>query len=274
MRWHKPIGLLLLLWPTLWALWIAGQGHPSTDLVVVFLAGIFLTRSAGCVINDLIDCKFDGKVTRTRHRPLVTGQVSKKEALILFIGLMLLAAGLLFFLNNLTRLLAIPAIMLIISYPFMKRLTHLPQLVLGIAFSWGVPMVFAAQIGHVTVNGWLIFFIACLWPMAYDTLYAMVDRADDVTAGVKSTAILLGNWDTKAIALLHGLMLFLLVWLGIRLSYSWIYYFSLILAAGVMLYLHYFIKNRDPMRCYQAFVASQWIGCFIFAGLLFNQVFS
>ncbi len=270
MRWDKPIGLLLLLWPTLWALWIAGQGKPWLYLVVIFLAGIFLTRSAGCVINDLADRDFDAKVARTRYRPLVIGDVSKREALLLFLVLMLLAANLLWFLNPLTRLLTIPAILLIACYPFMKRYTHLPQLVLGIAFSWGVPMAFAAQTGHISSTGWLLFFIACLWPIAYDTIYAMVDRTDDLTAGVKSTAILLGRWDTKVVALLHGLMLLSLIGLGLYLNFPLIYYGSLVVTAGIMVYLQHLIHDREPARCFQAFLASQWLGCAVFVGLFFS----
>ncbi len=183
MRLNRPIGILLLLWPTLWALWIAGQGHPPALLVAVFIVGVVLMRSAGCVMNDYGDRNFDGFVTRTRQRPLVNGQVSPKEALILFICLLLLAAGLLYFLPPLARCLAVPAVLITLIYPLMKRYTHLPQLMLGVAFSWGIPMAYATILGRIPSSGWALFFIACLWPVAYDTIYAMVDRNDDLRLG-------------------------------------------------------------------------------------------
>jgi len=267
-RLNRPIGILLLLWPTLWALWIAGDGHPSPKLVMVFVAGVILMRSAGCVINDYFDRNFDRKVTRTRTRPLVTGQVSSREALGLFIALCFLAASLLLALPSLARWLALPAILITLLYPCMKRLTHLPQLVLGVAFSWGIPMVFAAQTGELSLTSWFVFSIACLWPVAYDTMYAMVDRADDVQAGVKSTAILWGNKDTTVIAGLHIAMLILLVVLGIYLFSGYYYYLGLLAAAVIMVYQHYLIKDRIPERCFKAFLISQWVGCAVFVGIL------
>ncbi len=268
MRWHRPIGTLLLLWPTLWALWIAGQGQPAGSLVLIFTLGVFLTRSAGCVINDLADRHWDGAVSRTRNRPLVTGQVSPKEALILVLTLSLLAAGLLWPLNALARLLAIPAIVLMVTYPFMKRVTHLPQFVLGIAFSWGIPMAFAAQTGEVPLLGWLLFLLTCLWTIAYDTMYAMADRTDDLQVGIKSTAILWGNWETSVIALLHALMLLLLWVLGQQWQLGRAFFLGLIVAAGIMVYLQCLIWNRRPEACLIAFQRSQWIGCVIFLGLV------
>ncbi len=272
MRWHRPIGILLLLWPTLWALCIANNGKPSIKLTVIFICGVVLMRSAGCVINDFADRHFDGAVTRTRERPIVSGKVSPWEALILFAFLCILAAGLLLPLNAAARYLALPAVMITLIYPFLKRMTHLPQLVLGIAFSWGVPMAYAASQGSVSVNGWFIFFIACIWPVAYDTLYAMVDRSDDLRIGVKSTAILFGNQDIRIVALLHGIMLLLLITLGVSLSLQLYYYLGLLGATIIMLYQQYLIKDREPQRCFKAFVTSQWAGFFILLGLWLNYL--
>jgi 4-hydroxybenzoate polyprenyltransferase len=269
MRLNRPIGLLLLLWPTLWALWIAASGLPSFKLLAIFISGVVLMRSAGCVINDLADRRYDARVTRTRSRPLVTGKVSTRSALCLFTLLSLIAASLLLFLNPLTRWLAVAAIGLAIVYPFMKRYTHLPQLVLGLAFSWGIPMAFAAQTGHVPGIAWQLFLINVCWAMAYDTMYAMVDRADDKLIGVKSTAILWGRWDTRMIALLHVAMLLLLILLGYELSYNAFYYLGLMATAGVMVYLQYLIKRRVPAQCFQAFLMSQWVGFAVWIGLVF-----
>ena len=272
MRWHRPIGILLLLWPTLWALCIAGAGKPPLRLTLVFIGGVVLMRSAGCVINDFADRHFDGAVARTRERPIVSGKVSPVEALILFVLLCLAAAALLWPLNAAARWLAIPAVMITVIYPFLKRITHLPQLMLGVAFSWGVPMAFAATTGSVTATGWFVFLIACIWPVAYDTLYAMVDRPDDLRIGVKSTAILFGNHDIKIVAALHLLMLLLLVVLGISLSCQFYYYLGILAAALVMAYQQYLITNREPARCFQAFLSSQWAGCFILVGLWLNYL--
>ncbi len=269
-RLNRPIGILLLLWPTLWALWIAASGHPSSTIVLVFVAGVVLMRSAGCVINDCFDRHVDGKVTRTRHRPLVTGQASPREALGLFAVLCLLSASLLLALPPLARWLAIPAVLIVLLYPCMKRITHLPQLVLGIAFSWGIPMAFAAQTGHISWIGWFVFAIACLWPVAYDTIYAMVDRADDVAAGIKSTAVLWGNKEIVVIAGLHAAMLLLLIMLGVCLSFGYFYYLSLLVAAMLMIYLQYLIKDRVPERCFKAFLLSHWVGFVIFIGILLS----
>jgi 4-hydroxybenzoate polyprenyltransferase len=269
MRLNRPIGILLLLWPTLWALWVAGKGSPEPSLILIFISGVVLMRSAGCVINDLADRKYDAEVFRTQQRPLVTKLVSPKEALLLFLMLALLAARLLWPLNTLTKWLAIPAILIAVSYPFMKRYTHLPQLILGIAFSWGVPMAFAAQTGKINDVGWCMFAISCIWPICYDTMYAMVDRKDDRRVGIKSTAILFGSWDIKIIALLHLTMLLLLFLLGFELSWGLPFYISLLFAAGIMGYQHYLIKDRTPQRCFQAFLTSQWVGCALFIGLFF-----
>lgn len=268
MRLNRPIGILLLLWPTLWALWIASSAHPSPQLVLIFIAGVVLMRSAGCVINDYFDRDVDGQVARTRSRPIVTGQVSPIEALGLFVVLCLLAASLLLALPTQARWLALPAVAIVVLYPCMKRVTHLPQLVLGIAFSWGIPMAFAAQTGHISWIGWFVFLIACLWPVAYDTIYAMVDRPDDLLAGIKSTAILWGKREVFVIAGLHGVMLLLLAVLGVYLSFGYRYYLSLLVAAAIMIYLQYLIKDRAPDRCFKAFLMSHWIGFVVFVGIV------
>jgi 4-hydroxybenzoate polyprenyltransferase len=270
MRLHRPIGTLLLLWPTLWALWIAGQGHPDPLLIFVFVMGVLLMRSAGCVINDIADRNFDGKVERTKNRPLITGVVTTKEALFLFALLCLLALLLLWPLNMYARLLALPAIALAASYPFMKRHTHLPQVVLGLAFSWGIPMAFAAQTNSVPLYAWCLFLTASLWPIAYDTIYAMVDREDDKRAGIKSTAILFGGWDTSAVAILHATMLLLLLAIGFYLEMGWSYFLGLIAAATIMIYQQQLIKQDDTKKYFKAFQISHWVGCAIFIGILLN----
>jgi|JI10StandDraft_1071094.scaffolds.fasta_scaffold568364_1 4-hydroxybenzoate polyprenyltransferase len=268
MRLNRPIGILLLLWPTLWALYIAGNGHPSIKLVAIFVAGVVLMRSAGCVINDFWDRSFDGRVARTRHRPLTSGKISATEAWLLFLLLCLFSAALLLLLPLLARLLAIAALFITVLYPLLKRYTYLPQFVLGVAFSWGILMVFAAQLGRLPPVAWLVFFIACLWPIAYDTIYAMVDRPDDLKIGIKSTAILWDEKDTLIIAILHGVMLTLLVFLGFFLSLNAYYYLGLIAAAGVMGYQQHLIRDRQPEKCFKAFLVSHWAGCAVFIGLV------
>jgi 4-hydroxybenzoate polyprenyltransferase len=270
MRWHRPVGVLLLLWPSLWALWIAGNGKPSLLLVLIFILGVFLTRSAGCVINDFADRHWDGAVKRTSKRPLIAGLVSAREALGLFTVLSLLAACLLLPLNNLARCLALPALLLMIIYPYMKRFTRAPQLVLGLAFGWGIPMAFAAQTGQVPLIAWFLFLLSCIWTLAYDTIYALVDREDDLRIGIKSSAILLGRWDTRVIAGLHAVMLALLVILGQQLRLGPGFYFSLLAVSGIMVYLHYLIKERQVDACLLAFSRSQWVGCMVFLGLVFS----
>jgi 4-hydroxybenzoate polyprenyltransferase len=268
MRLDRPIGILLLLWPTLWALWIAGHGHPSPLLVFIFVIGVVLMRSAGCVINDYADRQLDGQVARTRQRPLVTGQISPRAALILFTLLCLFAASLLYALPVLARWLALPAVAITLIYPCMKRITHLPQLLLGVAFSWGIPMAFAAQAGALSYTCWFVFFITYLWIVAYDSIYAMADREDDLKAGIKSTAILWGDKEISVIAGLHIGMLLLLVLLGRHLSMGGGYYISIGVAALVICYQHYLMKDRIPARCFRAFLVSQWVGCAIFAGIV------
>ena len=266
-RFDKPIGTLLLLWPTLWALWIAAEGVPDYKLLFIFVVGTFLTRSAGCIINDLADRHVDGEVARTSERPLVTGAVSVDDARILFIVLMLLAFVLVLFTNRLTIALSLVAVALASSYPFMKRYTHLPQLVLGAAFSWGIPMAFTAQRGELPAALWLIFLGNLLWTVAYDTKYAMVDRDDDIDAGIKSTAILFGQHDRLLIAILQLLCLLSLYAAGEAFSLGVYYQGSLLISAALFGYHQFLIRHRDRDACFKAFLHNNWVGLVIFLGI-------
>ncbi len=270
MRLHKPIGILLLLWPTLWAIWLASAGHPDGTVLCVFVLGVILMRSAGCVINDFADRHVDGAVSRTRERPLVTKKVSTKAALFLFALLSLLAFSLVFLLNRLTVELAIVGAALTVFYPLMKRFTYLPQFGLGVAFSWGIPMAFAAETGFVSTEAWVVFFAALWWPIIYDTMYAMTDRQDDLQVGIKSTAILFGHADKLWIGLLQILFLFLLVSVGILFHLKWVYYMSLIVVALLFGYQQMLIANRDPARCFKAFLNNHWVGLVIFVGIMLS----
>jgi 4-hydroxybenzoate polyprenyltransferase len=268
MRLHKPIGILLLLWPTLWALIIASRGHPQPHIFIVFILGVVLMRSAGCVINDFADREFDGHVQRTRSRPIVRGKVSPKEALTLFLILSGIAFALALTLNVFTILLAIPGLILAASYPFMKRITNLPQLVLGIAFSWGIPMAFTAEQGFVPLIGWLLMLANIIWTIAYDTEYAMVDREDDIKIGIKSTAILFGNYDRLIVAILQLITIFLLLTVGLLESMNNWYYMSVVAALLLCIYQLYLIRNGDPKNCFKAFLNNNWFGCAITLGLV------
>ncbi len=274
MRLHRPIGSFLLLWPTLWALWLACEGHPTPKLFMVFVAGVVVMRAAGCVANDFADRGFDPHVMRTRDRPLATGEVSVKEAVALFIVLGLLALGLVLTLNTLSLELAVVGLGLAVSYPFMKRYTYLPQPYLGLAFGWGIPMAYAAATGKVPPEGWLIFIANILWATVYDTMYAMVDRRDDIKIGVKSTAILFGAMDKTIIGVLQGLLLLNLVLVGTRLELGGAYYAGLAAATCFALYEQYLIRKRDPEKCFQAFLNNNWFGAAVFAGILLNYTFS
>lgn len=273
MRLHRPIGILLLLWPALWALWIAGQGRPDPFVLGVFLIGTVLMRSAGCVINDFADRGFDGHVARTRERPLATGLVSPREAVWLFAILVALAGLLVLTLNRLTILLACVALVLSAIYPFMKRYTHLPQVYLGAAFAWSVPMAFAAQTGAVPSLAWLLLSAVVLWVLVYDTQYAMVDREDDLKIGIKSTAILFDDADR---AIIGGLQLLLLVdlWLiGHQAELAWPYDLGLAIAAGLAAYQQYLIRDREPAGCFAAFMNNNWFGMAVFAGVAASYAF-
>ena len=267
MRFDKPIGTLLLLWPTLCALWIAAQGVPEPRLLFIFVLGTFLTRSAGCIINDIADRHVDGAVARTNARPLVTGAVSEKEALLLFTVLMLLAFVLVLFTNTLTITLSFIAVLLAASYPFMKRFTHLPQVVLGAAFSWGIPMAFAAQSGELPAALWLLYLGNLLWTVAYDTQYAMVDREDDILIGIKSTAVLFAHHDRQAVAILQLLTLLTLWASGQQFGLGWPYTGALWVIAGLFLYHQYLMRDRDPTQCFKAFLHNNWVGLTLFLGV-------
>lgn len=266
-RFDKPIGTLLLLWPTLCALWIAAEGVPDTKLLLIFTLGTFLMRSAGCVVNDLADRNIDGAVARTQARPLVTGSVSAQEALVLFFGLLLAALLLVMMTNRLTVLLSVFAVLLASSYPFMKRYTHWPQLVLGAAFSWSIPMAFAAQSEALPAQLWLLYVANVLWTVAYDTQYAMVDREDDLRIGVKSTAILFGQQDRRIIALLQVSALLALYLAGSAFSLGPYYLAGLIVAGGLFIYHQILIRHREPKLCFKAFLNNNWVGAAIFAGI-------
>lgn len=271
-RFDKPIGTLLLLWPTLWALWIAAGGLPDLDLLVIFALGTFLMRSAGCVINDFADRHVDGAVARTNARPLVTGAVSIAQAKVLFVVLLLLAFGLVLMTNPLTIGLSFAAVALASTYPFMKRYTHLPQVVLGAAFSWGIPMAFAAQTDALPAALWWLYLGNLLWTVAYDTKYAMVDREDDLKIGIKSTAILFGTHDRLVVALLQMGCLLSMILAGQAFALGPAYYAGLLGAAVLFGYQHYLIRERQPELCFRAFLHNNWVGAVIFAGIALDYV--
>jgi 4-hydroxybenzoate polyprenyltransferase len=266
-RMDKPIGTYLLLWPTYWALWIASDGWPSLHMLLVFSLGVFLMRSAGCIINDYADRHIDGAVQRTQNRPLVTGALSTSEALQLFATFILFAFGLVLTLSDYTIALSFVAVILAASYPFMKRITHLPQVVLGAAFSWGMIMVFAEEQGQIPLVAWLLFSANVLWTIAYDTMYAMVDRDDDLNIGVKSTAILFGNHDKRIILFLQLMTLALLFTVGELLAFGWPYQLSLVIAAGFFCYQQILIAGRERERCFQAFLNNHYVGLVVFVGV-------
>jgi 4-hydroxybenzoate polyprenyltransferase len=274
MRADKPIGTLLLMWPTLWALWIAARGFPQWHLLLIFLPGVFLMRSAGCVINDYADRNFDNHVQRTAQRPLATGSISKREALLLCASLCVLAFVLVLFTNKLTIMLAFVAVLLAGSYPFMKRYTHLPQVVLGAAFGWGIPMAFAAQSDSLPRGCWILFIANLLWTVVYDTFYAMVDRDDDLKIGVKSTAILFGDDDRLITSALQVCVLFALVLVGLQFKLGYWYFVSLIGAGGLFIYHQLLIRHRQREACFRAFLHNNWVGAIIFAGIFMHYLTS
>ena len=267
MRLDKPIGILLLLWPTLWALWLAAKGMPRGDLLVIFVLGVVVMRSAGCVINDFADRKIDGQVKRTQERPLATGAVSSREAIGLFICLCILAFGLVLMTDWLTIKLSIGGLLLAFSYPFMKRHTHLPQVVLGAAFAWGIPMAYAAQKGSLDKDMWLIYLAVVLWTVVYDTFYAMVDRDDDMKIGVKSTAILFGDQDRFITGTLQAMTLYTLVLVGQHAQLGKVYYLSLVVVAALFAYQQWLIRFRERSACFKAFLNNNWVGAAVFAGI-------
>lgn len=268
LRLHRPIGILLLLWPTLWALWVASYGHPDLKILVIMIAGAIIMRSAGCVINDIADREFDKAVARTKDRPLAANKISVKEAWIIFFGLCLVALWLVLQLNHFTILLAVVGLALAMIYPFTKRITHLPQFVLGAAFAWGVPMAFAAQTNHLPPVAGLMFLITWCWIVIYDTMYAMTDLPDDIKIGVKSTAILFGSATRIILFSLQLLMWLLLICLGLWLKLNLEYFLSLLLVLSLMLYQQYLIKDHKPQQCFRAFLNNNWIGLIIFIALV------
>ncbi len=267
MRLDKPIGTLLLLWPTLWSLLLAGDGRPDSHVLFVFMAGVLLMRSAGCVINDYADRNFDGHVKRTAHRPLAQGRVTPAEALGLFAALCLLAFGLVLTLNSLAIKLSFVGLALAAAYPFMKRITHMPQLVLGLAFGWGIPMAAAAQAGRVDESIWWLLAANICWTIAYDTFYAMVDRDDDLRIGVRSSAVLFGQFDKLSTGLLQLATLLLLLLVGDLTAMGLPYYLSVLAAGGLFVYQQWLIRNRDRMACFRAFLHNNYVGAVITTGI-------
>jgi 4-hydroxybenzoate polyprenyltransferase len=273
MRVDRPIGTFLLLWPALWALWIASDGRPDPHVFIVFTLGVFLMRSAGCVINDFADRKIDPHVRRTRERPMAQGRVEPKEALILFVALSLIALGLVMTLDRFTQQLALVGAVLTVTYPFFKRFFPIPQMYLGIAFSWSVPIAYAAEAGTVSRIGWLLFMASLLWTTAYDTMYAMVDREDDLRIGVRSSAILFGDADRAIIGIMQ-LMTLLALWLAGRETGlgAW-YQGGLAAAACFSLYEQWLIRDRSPEKCFRAFLNNNYFGMVVFIGIALEYLF-
>ncbi len=273
-RLNRPIGILLLLWPTLWGLWLAGNGRPDWLIVAIFVIGTILMRSAGCVMNDYADRDIDKHVKRTKQRPITTGRVSPKEALLLAAGLSLLAFLLILPLNGLTILLSVPALFLAASYPFTKRFLAIPQAYLGIAFGFSIPMAFAAQQGEVPAIAWLLMLANIFWAIAYDTEYAMVDRDDDIHLNIHSSAILFGRFDVMAVMLCYAITLALLAVAGHWLQLSWIFFAALAIAALIAGYHYTLIKDRRREPCFAAFLHNNWFGGTIFTGIMLNPLAS
>lgn len=270
MRINKPIGTLLLLWPTFWALWLSDMAHPPLLVFIVFTAGVFIMRAAGCVINDFADRKVDGHVKRTHQRPLPSGAVSAKEAKVLFVGLALVAFALVLTMNLMTILLSVVGLALAWTYPFMKRYTHLPQVVLGAAFGWAIPMAWAAVSESLPLVCWLVFLANICWTVAYDTMYAMVDRDDDLKIGIKSTAILFGRYDKLIVGLLQLATLLLMVVVGILQHLNSAFYWSLLLAAVLFVHQQKLIAQRERDACFQAFLNNNYVGMALFVGVLLS----
>lgn len=271
-RLDRPIGIFLVMWPMLWALWLAADGAPSPLVLAVFLLGCVLMRSAGCVINDFADRHIDPHVRRTKARPLATGEVGAGEALALFALLCLAAFALVLLLNRLTVLLSLVAVGLAVLYPFTKRATHWPQMFLGAAFAWAVPMAFAAVTGGVPAGAWLVFAATLVWALVYDSMYAMVDRDDDLEIGVKSTVVLWGRHDRLWIGVFQALLFTLLVGVGVVFALGLPYYFGLLAAAGVAAYHQWLIRAREREACFRAFLHNNYLGMAVFAGILLDRL--
>lgn len=267
-RGDRPVGTLLLLWPTLWALWLAAKGLPPIKLLAIFIAGVWLTRSAGCIINDYADRWLDSKVTRTKDRPLARGTLSGVEAMTAFVLMMLMAFGLVLLTNKLTVQLSVVGVFLAASYPYLKRHTYFPQVYLGLAFGWGIPMAFAAVQNKIPQQAWLLFMANVLWTTAYDTWYAMVDKDDDVKAGAKSLAIFLGDMDLIALGLFNAGFLFSLALLGRQQQFGLAYYICLACAGVVFMWQFKIAHLRHKEDCFRAFVSNQWVGLLVFIGFV------
>jgi 4-hydroxybenzoate polyprenyltransferase len=267
MRLDKPIGILLLMWPTLWGLILAGQGHPDWQIVLIFVTGVVLMRSAGCVLNDVADRHFDGHVERTKNRPIVIGDVSVKEALMLALGLSLFAFVLVCFLNKLTILLSIAALFLAATYPLTKRFLAIPQAYLGIAFGFSIPMAFAAVNNEIPVIAWWLLLANVFWSIAYDTEYAIVDRDDDIKIGIKSAALFFGRYDVLAIMLCYVAMLVILAYVGQLLAFGLNYYIGIFAAGALVVWQYQMIRKRNQSNCFKAFLANNWIGFVVLLGL-------
>ncbi len=274
LRLDKPIGILLLLWPTLWGLWFAAKGLPSVHILLIFAAGVVLMRSAGCAVNDFADREFDAHVERTRMRPLATGEVSRHEALLLAAGLSLLAFLMILPLNRLVILLSVPALFLAASYPFTKRFFSIPQAYLGVAFGFGIPMAYAAVQGGVPMDAWLLLLANLFWSVAYDTEYAMVDRQDDLKIGIKTSAITFGKYEIAAIAACYAATLALLTYVGLRVGLGPVFYLGLFVAGGIALYHLWLIRRRERTACFKAFLHNHWFGLAVFAGIAMNYLLS
>jgi 4-hydroxybenzoate polyprenyltransferase len=269
-RLDRPIGIYLLLWPTLWSLWIAARGWPDALVLFVFVAGVVLMRSAGCAINDYADRDIDPHVERTRNRPLAAGKVSARETLAVFALLSISAFLLVLLMNRLTIYMSFVGILLAASYPFMKRYHYMPQIHLGAAFGWAAPMAFTAQANEITSVTWLLFMATILWATAYDTMYAMADREDDLKIGVKSTAILFGEADRLIIGILQTLLIVDLIFIGRQSELGLFYYLGLSVAGGLAVYHQWLIRHRDPARCFKAFLHNNWFGMAVFAGIFID----
>lgn len=273
MRLDKPIGILLLLWPTLWALWLASRGIPDWIMLLIFVTGTVLMRSAGCVMNDIADRKYDGLVERTKNRPLATSEVSLKEAYLLASGLALLAFCLVLFFNKTTILLSFVALFLAVTYPFTKRFLAIPQAYLGVAFGFGIPMAFAAVNDYIPTLAWVLLATNVAWAIAYDTEYAMVDRDDDIKIGIKSSAIFFGKYEVLAVMVCYAIMLGLLAYVGKFMGYGKFYFIGLATALGLVLWQYQLIKNRYKSLCFKAFLQNNWIGLVIFVGIAAEYYF-
>jgi len=272
-RLDKPIGILLLLWPTLWALWLSSRGHPDWSVVLIFVVGTVLMRSAGCAINDYADRDYDGRVARTRERPLAAGQIKPIEALMVAVMLILASFALVVQLNRLTIKLSVAAVVIAAIYPFTKRFFAVPQVVLGVAFGFGIPMAFAAHTGQVPWQAWVLLAANVFWAIAYDTEYAMVDREDDSKIGIRTSAITFGHYDVAAVMACHAVFLLIMLWIGRMFRPGWHFYLGLAVAAGLVAFQYRMIRDRDPDDCFRAFLHNNWIGVAIFAGIFASFYF-